>query len=34
MPKATLSLSLISKQSNLDPALVVNEPSGLTLNHD
>ena len=34
MPKAKLSLSLISKQPILDPALGLNEPSGLTLNHD
>ena len=34
MPEAKLSLSLINKHRIVDRALGLNEPSGLTLNHD
>ena len=34
MTDATLSLSLISEHRILDKAAGLNEPSGLTLNHD
>ena len=34
MPQPDLSLSLISEHRILDKAAGLNEPSGLTLNHD